>query len=99
MELAVQEEKVGKIAELNDSFRQGGLCVLSTPGIRAMSNVAGLLKAVRNFNIFTEDNDPHSEHDFGSLVWEGKKVFWKIDYYDITFKRWADPLSPRCHRV
>jgi Protein of unknown function (DUF3768) len=31
---------------------------------------------------FTEDNDPHGEHDFGSLDYEGKRIFWKVDYYD-----------------
>lgn len=28
------------------------------------------------------DNDPYGEHDFGSLIVDGNKVFWKIDYYD-----------------
>lgn len=27
------------------------------------------------------DNDPHEEHDFGSVMVDGRKVFWKIDYY------------------
>lgn len=34
------------------------------------------------FDAFTEDNDPHHEHDFGSIDYEGNRIFWKIDYYD-----------------
>jgi hypothetical protein len=37
---------------------------------------------VANFNRFTEDNDPHGEHDFGAFDVEGAgTIFWKIDYY------------------
>ncbi len=31
---------------------------------------------------FTPDNDPHGEHDFGSLDYDGHKIFWKIDAYE-----------------
>jgi len=34
------------------------------------------------FDSFTSDNDPYGEHNFGSFEHEGKKIFWKIDYYD-----------------
>lgn len=34
------------------------------------------------FNDFTEDNDPHGEHDFGAIEVGQEKLFWKIDYYD-----------------
>lgn len=44
-------------------------------------------------------NDPHGEHDFGSLTVAGKKVFWKIDYYQRDLSGWCDPLSPECRRV
>ncbi len=34
---------------------------------------------------FTSDNGPHGEHDFGAFDFRGAgKVFWKIDYYDLT---------------
>lgn len=35
--------------------------------------------SVREFNTFTEDNDPHGEHDFGAFECLGVKMFWKID--------------------
>ena len=41
-----------------------------------------VLFLVREFNDFTEANDPHSEHDFGEFDFEGQKIFWKFDYYD-----------------
>ncbi len=74
-----------RIAALNDAFRtslQGGK-VLVTRGVEAQGPpfVAQALAAVQGFDAFTPDNDPHGEHDFGSFVLEGHKVFFKIDYY------------------
>ena len=41
-----------------------------------------IIKKIRNFSEFNSGNDPHKEHDFGSVQIEGHpKVFWKIDYY------------------
>ena len=57
-----------------------------TAGIAALPDDvrARVLKQVAAFDAFTPDNDPHGEHDFGSLEESGHKVFWKIDYYDPT---------------
>jgi len=38
---------------------------------------------VRGGSTFTDSNDPHGEHDFGSFEHEGELVFWKFDYYDL----------------
>ena len=72
--------------ELNDAFRRtfvGGALVI-TPGIEALAPAtrSELLREVRTYNQFDADNDPHNEHDFGSLEINGQRVFWKIDYYD-----------------
>ncbi len=49
---------------------------------------------IRDFDNFTEDNDPHGEHDFGSFKHNGHRVFWKIDYYDQDVKYGsADPAD------
>lgn len=40
-----------------------------------------ILKIVKEFNVFTKDNDPWKEHHFGSFNYQGKKFFWKIDDY------------------
>ena len=45
-----------------------------------------ILSAVAHFRDFTEDNDPHGEHDFGSVSLMGEKWFWKFDYYDEHFE-------------
>ncbi|MGE3844922.1 MAG: DUF3768 domain-containing protein [Vicinamibacterales bacterium] len=78
-----------RIAELNDAFRQkigepGRGKYYVTDGVSSLGPefVMKAIAAVRAFNDFTADNDPHHEHDFGSLTLDGEKVFWKIDYYD-----------------
>ena len=50
---------------------------------------------------FTEDNDPHGEHDFGSFEMAGEKFFWKIDYFDLDLKFHSpDAANPDLtHRV
>ncbi len=79
-------EKSERIAALNDQFRttfQGGR-VLMTSGIQTLPEETrlGIFGKVMSFDDFTEDNDPHGEHDFGMLEIEDVgKVFWKIDYY------------------
>lgn len=59
---------------------------------------------MRRFDAFTEDNDPHGEHDFGAFGIEGipEKIFWKIDYYADACGTFGseDPADPaRCFRV
>ncbi|MEK6704610.1 MAG: DUF3768 domain-containing protein [Bdellovibrionota bacterium] len=56
-----------------------------TAGVDSYDQQA-ILSAVRAFNHFTPDNDPHGEHDFGSLDINGTKYFWKFDYYDSKFQ-------------
>jgi uncharacterized protein DUF3768 len=51
-------------------------------------------QAVRDFDTFTEENDPYGEHDFGALDFDGKRFFWKIDYYDTNLQyRSEDPAD------
>ena len=71
----------------------------TTPGVRALPDVPGLVQAVQDFNEFTPDNDPWGEHDLGSIIWHENKTYWKIDYYDQALQYWHDPLSPECRRV
>lgn len=87
-------------AKLNDRFRGMCLDVYYTSGVRdSIGDLIGLSRAVESFSNFTEDNDPYGEHDFGSLKFEGQKIFWKIDYYDKDRRQWCDPLSLDCRRV
>jgi hypothetical protein len=87
------------IAELNDTFRRAGRSVTVTSGVQELVDVLGLLGEVQDYDSFEESNDPYGEHDFGSLEWDGRKVFWKIDYFNQTLDTWEDPLSPKCRRV
>jgi len=91
---AVSEE----IAKVNDAFRKVETMSL-TQGVFTLKDVLGLIRAIRSYSKFNEDNDPYGEHDFGKLVWENQTIFWKIDYYDPSFEMWCDPLHPECERV
>ena len=96
----IDAERAVKIAKLNDRFRGMALDVMISAGVRdTLPDLVGLQVAIEQFSNFNENNDPYGEHDFGSLVWHGKKVFWKIDYYDQDRKYGLDPLDPKCRRV
>ena len=85
------EKFTDKIAKRNDIFRKFVFqkpCALGkvflTRGFNAIDKLQQdeAYAKVKEFSEFTEDNDPHKEHDFGSVVIiSGKKLFWKIDYY------------------
>ena len=88
-----------RIRALNDELRKdllGGGAVV-TPGIAAMGPEA-VLRLVQNlatFDNFSEANDPHQEHDFGALDFEGERIFFKIDYYDKALTGHSpDPADP-----
>lgn len=56
-----------------------------TCGIDALEDAEKFeaLTAVKSFDAFTEDNDPHGEHDFISVTLKsGTKCFWKVDDYN-----------------
>jgi len=91
--------KVAMISLLNDKFRKLGFGVTLTQGAGALPNLGGLMQQIRAYDNFTKDNDPYGERDFGSLVWRGEKVFWKIDCYNDKLSCYEDPLSPTCKRV
>ncbi len=97
--MGVDIEYAAKVANMNDVFRGAGFGVTLTVGVQAFTDIFGLMNSIRSFSDFNEDNDPYGEHDFGSLFWEGEKVFWKISYYDQSLQYGEDPLSPKCTRV
>ena len=88
-----------RIRALNDAFRRtfvGGM-VMITAGVEAMpvDQRRSLLQKVRAFDAFTDDNDPHGEHDFGAIDEGGVRCFWKIDYYDRKTEFGSpDPTDP-----
>jgi len=82
------------IQSLNDAMRKAipevapNNRILLTRGVQALPPLAqiGLLIDIREFDDFTEDNDPHGEHDFGAIEQSGIRYFWKIDYYDLQMR-------------
>jgi hypothetical protein len=91
--------KSDRIRVLNDNLRStfvGGR-VLMTQGVDSLptDTKARVLLAVRSFSIFTKENDPHNEHDFGSLEMDGESFFFKVDYYSADMQGGSeDPADP-----
>jgi hypothetical protein len=93
-----------RVRELNDEFRRtfiGGDVIL-TNGVRYVVDTfdelkaRALFRAVQTFDDFEKGNDPYGEHDFGSILFDGHKFFWKIDYYakgDMNYGS-DDPADP-----
>lgn len=73
--------------------------IMLTPGVNESEHRAEILESVRNFDSFTGDNDPHGEHDFGSVSVQGQKYFFKFDYYDENLEYGVDPLEEEPVRV
>ena len=79
----MSNEKTDRIRALNDLFRQtsqGGQ-ILMTHGVSNFNpeTIGRIAEAVKNYNDFSEDNDPYGEHDFGSFEIDEHKLFWKIE--------------------
>lgn len=98
-------EQRARIRALNDQLRQGrtGGRLFITGGVLALGDgaVAEALEALACFEDFSESNDPYGEHDFGCIVVQGERLFWKIDYYDASLTSHAvDPAdAAKCVRV
>lgn len=94
-----------KIAGLNDLARKY-LCPphcrpVMTGWVAALpaTERAAILQKVRSYNHFPKGDDPYGERDFGAFNHNGKKIFWKIDYYDkapieIMERCSEDPADP-----
>lgn len=99
-----------RIRALNDAFRRAPELIgaqiahnrlFVTRGVAAKGNafVDRAVRAVREYDAFTDANDPYGEHDFGTFVLDGETLFWKIDYYDIDLTYGSpNPADPRVTR-
>jgi Protein of unknown function (DUF3768) len=94
-------DSTSRIAELNDLCRKAmGVAgrVFRTQGIAALPlpDQSAIFEKVELFDDFTEDNDPHGEHDFGAFEHEGERIFWKIDYYAPDMEHGSEnPADPK----
>lgn len=94
--LKVQETPTERTRRLNDEMREriltGGVeaygTVVLTRGVADLGEVfvRQAAEAVARFDTFTEDNDPHAEHDFGAFEIDDEKLFWKLDYYSLDMQ-------------
>ncbi|TXB63626.1 DUF3768 domain-containing protein [Paracoccus aurantiacus] len=84
------------IARQNDAFRKGMIAglprdmlgrIVSTPGVRAMGRdfETAAYVSVAKDTVFSEANDPWGARDFGAVIVNGTKVWWKIDLYNNDF--------------
>lgn len=91
--------RAARIRDLNDALRckHTGGQVLITAGLQSLGDeaVSRILNAVAAFDGFSEDNDPYGEHDCAVLTVDGRRIIWKIDYYDkdAVFAS-PDPTNP-----
>lgn len=100
------EFRLKRVRRLNDAMRRGQVrfgSIMITPGVQDLGDDALSIvsRKVQEFEAFSEENDPHAEHDFGAFDHEDQKIFWKIDYFDRDLK-WHSPdkANPEVtHRV
>jgi hypothetical protein len=97
--MSFTQQDIKEIASKNDLFWALCFSPMITRGVQELNDVFELIRAVSSYADFNEGCDPWGEHDFGSLEWDGTKVYWKIDYYDQALKYGGDPLSGNCKRV
>lgn len=90
-----------EIRILNDLARKSigvGCRLVQTEGISALpeQDQSRIREKVELFDAFTNDtNDPYQEHDFGAFDDFGRRIFWKIDYYDSDLKYGSEnPADP-----
>ncbi len=68
-----------------------------TAGVNALpiDTKARVVLVIQSFSNFAKDNDPHGEHDFGSIDIEGETYFFKVDYYTLDMNGGSeDPADP-----
>ena len=94
-----EKERREAILNLNDKLRKSGLggCIMITQGIQALppETMAKVMPTIRQFDDFSEHNDPYGEHDCAAIEVDDQRIFWKIDYYDKTMQSGSpDPTDP-----
>ena len=87
------------VRSLNDQLRRDFSfgAAFMTPGVAALGvdAVERIVKTVAVFDDFCHDNDPYTEHDFGSFEVAGHTIFFKIDYYSKDMQMGSpDPSDP-----
>ena len=86
---------------LNDQLRRGAPgphdMIVATNGVQALGPelIARIIAVLQLFDRFTDDNDPKGEHDVAAFEVAGHRLFFKIDYYNLTHDGLSsDPADP-----
>jgi len=95
-------DTTSRIRKLNDQLRcqhRGG-AIMVTAGIQAMgADFIAAVDVALTKVAFDSSNDPYGEHDFGVVEVKGRRVFFKIDYYDLDLRFASpDPADPKVTR-
>jgi len=94
LESVSRAQKAVKIRATNDRLRKllpavehpHKVTLSEQVGALEPEALARLMLLVRDFDDFSEDNNPHGEHDLGQVEMGGESYFWKYDYYDDAFE-------------
>jgi hypothetical protein len=96
-------DQAQRIRILNDELRRENKqgTIVMTRGVAALDATLQrqVLAAMARFEAFDADNDPHGEHDFGAFTVGGRRLFFKIDYYDLSGNHHSpNPADPTVTR-
>ena len=86
---------------MNDAQRRALIGVMCTVSVDALppAERAELLLRLQAYDDWKPGNDPYGEHDFGALVVEGRKYFFKVDYFNLELTGHSlDPANPAVTR-
>jgi len=92
------DTRTQRIAKLNDLARTAmgvASTLIQTEGFNALPDAdqSRIRELVETHKDFTEKNDPYGERDFGVILHNGNKIFWKIDYYDKAMENGSEDSS------
>jgi hypothetical protein len=92
-----EASKSERIRALNDELRRsfvgGRVFLTAVVNDLPAETRAEVLTRVQTFRDFTEDNDPHGEHDFGNFEVGGTPYCFKVDYYTPDLQQGSDDPS------
>ena len=84
------------IKEVFNPFNKNshGFNVNITPEVAESEHLIEILEAVQNHRKFPKGDDPYGLHDFGAFEVDGRRWYFKFDFYEDEKMQWGwDPLD------